>query len=478
MNIPKAYIGGFQKAIKLPRMLFIIYFANIFTALILALTFNGVLKNSFGQSGILTTLLSEFDFTAFSNMMFDHGDSIMAVLGGIKWFVLAYYLLSVFLTGGIIQTFNTDRFTTSGFFGGSAYNFFRLLGLSFIMIFVQFIFILIVYVPLSTILSKVAKDMTSETTLYYIGIGGFVFHLLIFLLISLIGDYAKLYLVKNDSFNVFKGFWNGVKYVFGHFLKTYFLNLILLLLPTAVMYLYLYLERDIKMATIAGILIVFGMQQAFMLLRIFLRTWVLASEFMVYDADFVKQQSQQTILFSVLDTKTNTEKELVDEPKKETVQEQTPTIKEEKTEIKTGYAIDFSKTFTDVDEADNSGEKIITEEEMLKKVSEEQDLSDDEKLIAKTNEKNAEIIEEVKLPDEKIAVSKIENETNISEESNLSEENVITHSDETDDLSEVVIAQNIEKVEQNVINLEDESGEETKKGKKEKTNNDMIEFEL
>ncbi len=446
MNIPKAYIGGFQKAIKLPRMLFIIYFANFFTALILALTFKGVIEESFGQSGILSTLIKDFDFTTFTNLMFDHGDAIGAVIGGIKWLIIAYFLMSIFLTGGIIETFNKDKFTTSSFFGGAAYNFFRFLGLSLVMILVQFIFLFIVYIPLSMILKSVSENMTPEVTLYYIAISGFVFHLLIFLFISMIGDYAKFYLVLNDSFNVFKGFWNGVKYVFGNFLRTYILYLILLFLPAVIMYLYLYLERDIKMATGVGILIVFGMQQAFMILRVFVRTWILSSEFKLYNADFVPPISQQAIVLTVIDTKTNTEKEIVEQPTKIVVkepvkQETTKVAEETKQEVKTEYAIDFSKTFTSADEEDTSGEKIITEEEMLKKVNEEQ----------------ATKIEDNIVPADKTNINK---EENIQPTIETVQQNVINVEDESgaDANKEAIITPINKSVQQNVINVEDESG--------------------
>ncbi|MFN8258744.1 MAG: hypothetical protein U0W24_23855 [Bacteroidales bacterium] len=461
MNLPKAYIGGFTKAIKLPRMLFIIYFANFFTALILAITFKGVLSQAFGQSNLISTLLEKFDYSAFADIMYNSGESIKAVLSAVKWLVGAYFLMSIFLTGGIIHSLNQEKFSTSSFFGGAAYNFFRFLGLGLFMMLVQVLILAAVYIPLSMVLKSVSENLTTEVTLYYIAIGGFVFHLLLFLLFSMIGDYSKLYLVLNDSFNVFKGFWNGIKYVFRNFSKTYFLYLMLLFLPGVIMYVYLYLERDIKMATVAGILTVFGMQQAFMLLRVFLRTWILSSQYLIYNADLIKSVDATKLEFSVFDTKTNTQKEIAEEPVttekqinqlttpevvKQTVvepvvQNVTETVKEvpnppvtessATAETSTQeYVIDFNKTFNirDVDDE----EQIITEEEMLKKVTEEES----------------------------------------------TEEGVINETDETEVENEDSNKQNIESVQQNVLDVEDESGT-TKDGiKRENPNSNIIEFEL
>ncbi len=507
MNIPKAYISGFLKAIKLPRMLFILYFANFFTALVLALTFKGAIQNSFGQSAILSKLISDFDFTAISDMLYNHGDAITAVLGGIIWLVIAYYLLTTFLTGGIIVTFTNDRFTTSSFFGGAAYNFFRFLGLNLIMLLVQAVFLLLVYIPLFLVLQKVSDNMTSEITLYYIAIGGFVFHLLIFLIISMIGDYAKFYLVLNNSFNVFKGFWNGVKYVFGNFFKTYLLYLILLFLPAVIMYGYLYLERDIKMAMGVGILIAFALQQAFILMRVFLRTWVLASQYKIYNDDYIRPTKTVAIEFSVLDTKTNTETQIIEEPAEKNVTEppkiivQVP-VKQESTQAKVEdkkeYAIDFSKTFTSINEEEHSNENIITEAEMLKKVSEEEETLLKENTVVENSQSKinneAPVVEEIShipVDDESgtvetqntasaeeiqnQAIEKVEQNITIVEDESGVSENIGLEEDLTIEENQIPT---IEKVDQNVINVEDESETVADKEKEKKSKNDIIEFEL
>jgi len=363
MNIPKAYISGFLKAAKLPRMLFILYIANLFTALMLALPFMGAFKNGFGNSAMISDLAKDFNFTALSNLLYYHGDGIQAILGGIKWVVLAYFLLSIFLTGGIIGTFNKDKYTNSNFFGSGAYNFFRFLGLNLITILFQLIFLLAVYIPLSSILEAKSVTADSQNTLYYYAIGAFLLHGIIFMIISIVNDYAKFYLVLNNSFNVFKGYWKGVKYVFGHFSKTLFLYVMLLFIPAVIMYVYLYFERGLKMNTGIGILIVFLIQQGFILLRCFLRAWVLSSQYQMYAHDFVITDPVQGVIFKVFD------------------QSQTKEIKKEETVNKTetkdqnppsNYAIDFNSTFSPnnpVVEDDHTG-TVLSEEEMLKKFAE------------------------------------------------------------------------------------------------------------
>lgn len=481
MNIPKAYISGFQKAVKSPRMVFILYFSNLALALLLALPFMNFLQNSFGDSMLFENLLDGFDFTSFSNLNFYNGDGISAILASVKWLFIAYFLMNVFLTGGIIRTLNKEKFTTANFFAGGAYNFFRFLGLSIIVIIVQFFVALLVYIPLGIIFDSLGDKLSSEVNYYYYGIGGFVLHLLLFLLISMIGDYAKFNLVLNDSFNIFKGFWKGFKYTFKHFLKTYFLYLFLLILPAVVMYIYLYYESDMKMATGVGILIVFAMQQGFILLRVFLRVWILASQFKIYSADFIKSSAVQDLVFG------SVEDDILDDKKIETIVEEEV---EENTELKTSvkektnYEIDFSKTF-DSKNPIESDEQTLTEEEMLKKMQESGELEEE---TLEINEEEATI---------EASVIKSEKETIYDEEEYKEEvyDDDIIDEDDTEEEAELIIEEDDDEHQPELIHISvtsglvespvEETDEEIKKSSEvsvnaeiDKTDDDIIEFEL
>ncbi|MEN8119467.1 MAG: hypothetical protein ABFS35_03935 [Bacteroidota bacterium] len=388
MNIPKAYTKGFIQTAKFPRMLFLLYFANIMMALIFALPFLSALKSSAGNSDFLNGLLEGFDYTVYSNLIYYSGEAFKVLTGGVKWLILAYFLLSVFLAGGIIRTLNDDKFSTASFFGAGAHSFFRFLGLSLITAAFQLVFLLLIFIPVGMYIGKNFSEFQSELTAYYIAFSALGFYSLIFLLISMIGDYGKFYLELNNNFNVFKAFWGGVKYVFKHFLKTYPLYLTLLFLPAVIMYVYLYLEQDMKMATGIGILLVFLMQQAFILLRVYLRTWILSSQLMVYDDDFLQLAEVESVVQSIVEQKVKeieNKKEIFSESirnireteNNESIEEKIDQEIEENTkeEIKnqSEYEIDFDKTFakTEVEK-----DKVLTEEDMLNRMEEEEDNSD------------------------------------------------------------------------------------------------------
>ena len=374
MNIAKAYTKGFIQTAKYPRMLLILYFANILMALLLALPFFSALKSNAGHSDFLNSMLQGFDYTTYSELMFNSGKAFSAILGGVKWIVLTYFLLSAFLTGGIIRTLNEDKFSTSSFFGAGAFSFFRFLGLSLIVALFQIIFLLLVFVPAGAYIRYHFVDFQSELTAYYIGFSALGIYTIIFLIISMIGDYGKFYLELNNSFNIFKAFWKGIKYVFRHFLKTFILYLILLIIPAIIMYVYLYLENDIKMATSIGILLVFLMQQAFILLRVFLRTWILSSELMIYDDDFLQLAEVETVVQSIVEQKVKEiedKKEIFSESVKTGKEKKLPEIvnetSDEKKEEQSDYQIDFDKTFAKPELVDD---KVLSEEEILEKMNE------------------------------------------------------------------------------------------------------------
>jgi len=450
MNIAKAYTKGFIQTAKYPRMLFILYFANLLMALLFALPFFSALKSSAGNSDFLNGLLEGFDYTIYSNLMFYSGKAFSVITGGVKWLILAYFLLSVFLTGGIIRTLNDDKFSTSSFFGAGAFSFFRYLALSLIIILVQLFFLILIFAPVGAYIYSSFSEFQSELTVYYLIFPAIGLYSIIFLLISMIGDYGKFYLELNNSFNFFKGFWEGVKYTFKHFFKTYFLYLILLLLPGVIMYTYFYFEHDMKMATGVGILIVFLMHQGFVLLRVFLRTWILASQLKVYDDDFLQLAEVESVVQSIVEQKVkelDNQKEIFSSTasqKKETELEKeqvgiTSKEKEEVVEEQPGYKIDFDKTFA---KPEVPKEKILTEEDVLKKMGDENSLDagdDVEKEISDENllDKNEEDVKK-EIGDENLLDKKEEDvKKEIGDEKLLDKKEDVTKNNIDDDLIEL-----------------------------------------
>ncbi|HEX8655914.1 MAG TPA: hypothetical protein VF690_00180 [Hymenobacter sp.] len=247
-------------------------------ALVLAIPFFGVLKT--GASGSLapTSLLAGFDYTVYREFVREHGDAVSALISQVKWLAFAYLLFNVLLSGGILQTLASPRsFSLPSFFEGCGRYFARFLRLLFFVLILQALVAAVVYVPLGLFFSR-NKTVEVESSLFYIGLGGFLLHLLLFVAVLLIGDYARISLFRNNSTRALRALWQATKFVFRHFGKTYGLYLAVVLFSLALFLSYFLLDAQVTMRTPLTIALILLVQQLVIWLRIGTKVWLMGSE--------------------------------------------------------------------------------------------------------------------------------------------------------------------------------------------------------
>ena len=137
MIIFTAYIKGLFKSASYLRMLVLIWALNLLMALLLAIPFYALSKSTAGNSLLPNELLSGFNFTAAVEWLRKSGNIPATFLILTLCIAIAYYLMWIFISGGIIQSLNKSRFTKKRFWNGSAKNFFRFLGVSLLLLFLQ-----------------------------------------------------------------------------------------------------------------------------------------------------------------------------------------------------------------------------------------------------------------------------------------------------------------------------------------------------
>lgn len=293
MNIFKAYFTGLKRTVKLPRPVLLIYFVNLILAVLVVFPLFSVLKNEIGNTIIGEDLLHRFTATHFADIYAQILPTAKYFMSQIKWVLLIYWILNVFLAGGIIRTLNQDKFTMTSFFSGAGTNFFRFLGINIIMLLFHILVLLIVYVPTFLIIDSISGSVSSEIVLYRIFGGAILLHLILMYILLMIADYAKFYAVLYNSKNIFKSVAKGFKYVFGNFLRTTGLYFLLIILPIGLVIGYFLLDIKIDTHIGIGILIAFLIQQAFIFLRIWFRIWIYSSPLQMYTADFLKDENVQ-----------------------------------------------------------------------------------------------------------------------------------------------------------------------------------------
>jgi hypothetical protein len=253
--------------------------------LIVAIPFFATAKEQVGSSTAISNLLKDFDFTIYSDIMKHYGKALEPFIGQLKWFGIFFLLFSTFLSGGILNVFlkNEGKFTAERFFTGGGIYFWRFFRLTLYIIIIHIILIFIIYFPLYKILDGLMETTQNEASIFYGVLIGVIIHILFFFLVTTIMDYAKIMIVKEERRKVFKTVWHSIKFVFKNFFRTYFLYLLLVIVPIALIIIYWFLDGAIGMVSGFTIFIMFLIQQIYIWLRVWIKIWTLGSEVRLFE---------------------------------------------------------------------------------------------------------------------------------------------------------------------------------------------------
>lgn len=279
MKIVNSYISGFKMSLRNIKMTFLIYCINLVLALLVMFPLLSFLKEGFGGSMLPDALLKGFDFTSFVEFIRSvkgFGSSFAQA----RWMILFYLVLSMFMAGGILFTFNSkESFTVKSFLNGCTHYFFRFFKLFFYMLIFNLLVAVIVYLPMVLIVKSASETVESEASLFYIVLICVLIHLIFMAILQMIAYYTKIRIVTEDSRKVFRSIFSSIKFVFKHFANTFSLFLLQLVVPVILLIFILLLNSEIGMTSGFTIFIMFIFQQAFILSRVFTRIWMYGSQY-------------------------------------------------------------------------------------------------------------------------------------------------------------------------------------------------------
>lgn len=295
MNFLVGYFVGIWNTVRRARMWLLLYFITLVFAVLLAIPFFDVMDQSIGNSMELPKLLSGYDHTVVDDFLHIHGQKLGAVFGQFKGFTLFFVLLYIFLTGGILQTYDllSEKFSGQRFWSGCTNNFWRVFRVFLLFFVIQILVALLVYYPLGEFFGKGFDGVKDERTFYKVGAFAVGIHILIASFFGMISDYTKVRLIKKNEYSVFKEAWQSTKFVVRHFFKTYPLYLLNLLTFVGLVALYVFLGHRIGMVSKTTIVIMLVIQQLFVFLRIGTKLMNLASISAMYDAVVLKTRKQE-----------------------------------------------------------------------------------------------------------------------------------------------------------------------------------------
>lgn len=264
------------------KMTFIVYCINLLLALLVMFPLLSFLKEGFGGSMLPNVLLKGFDFTSFAEFI-RSVEGLGSSIAQARWMILFYLVLSIFMAGGILFTFNSnERFSVKSFLNGCVHYFFRFFKLFFYMLIFNLLAALIVYVPMVIIVKSAADTVASEASLFYFVLISVMVHLILLAILQMIAYYTKISIVFEDSRKVFKTIFRSIKFVFKHFASTFSLFVLQILVPIILLLTIIFLNINIGMTSGITILIMFIFQQAFILSRMFTRIWNYGSQYYLF----------------------------------------------------------------------------------------------------------------------------------------------------------------------------------------------------
>ncbi len=265
------------------RMLLIFYLANLFFGLILMLPFRAALDSFAGHSLMGQKLAGRLDMD-FVFEFLHHTRDFTSVFSSLALVVaVAYWLFSLFLSGGALGVLAGDeRFSGALFWQNAGRYFGRFFRLMLYSLPVAGILFCLQFIETGVQRLVFGAD-PYENVLYWGAWIRFGLRTLSILLFMLVLDYARIHAVVSGEHRMRVSIWNGLKFAFGNLSRTFSLAFLLFLFGVVVLVIYNPIADRLAAPSAMVVLLLFLLQQLYMLFRMFLRLTFYASELNLYD---------------------------------------------------------------------------------------------------------------------------------------------------------------------------------------------------
>jgi hypothetical protein len=303
--IRRALVEGLNLLLRHKKAVLALYMVNLGLLLVLVMPFMGVLEDSLGSGIYGEKLIRDLDYdwlnlfrerakgaaSTFSPTVTGLGPwfkSQESLLDGgllslpIEILVMAavYLLINSYLTGAALGSMVMDPrgttvkefFRTGGEFFG---RFFRLSLLSVCLFW--FLYSWVVN-PVRILVEDLTREASVDTTIFLWKLATYIATMLLFLVVNLVLDYAKIVTVAGDRTSILLAAASGVSFVFGNFQKTVTLYVTIGFFGVVAICLVSFLEGGLPQTTAFGILAAFAVQQIYVFLRLGLRLYFYSSE--------------------------------------------------------------------------------------------------------------------------------------------------------------------------------------------------------
>ncbi len=286
MNPISIFFKGIWDTFRLFRMWLMLFLLIFVLAATVAIPFANVMQQTIGNSLELNKLLPEYDHTVWSDFTNVSGGEVYSIFGQNLWMAPLFLLLYIFLSGGMVKSFDAipESFSFQRFWSASTYYFWRFFRLFAWLLLFQGVLAAVIYGGAYwATLDFDLSNLRDETILFNAAKIAIPVHLFLATIIAMIGDYTKVRMVKNDTYFVLREFLRSTGMCFRYFFRTYFVYLLDIALLVGLYFLYLFLAENIGMASTMAILTMIGIQTLTMFFRLGTRLFALGSANAMYD---------------------------------------------------------------------------------------------------------------------------------------------------------------------------------------------------
>lgn len=269
-----SFKSGIDRARESPGIHFFLLMINLLFGFVLTVSFYRRLMDDIGRSRMGENLLRGFDYAWFAEFKFENPAFLESIDSLILPVAIGYVFLWSILSGGILEVFKPDGegHWSIRFSHGVAKHFFFFLRLTF----VTSIFYLLTYWILmikgwDRIMDWI-EDSPSPQLEFIAGVGITLLTIVVVLFLDMVFDYTRIKRVTEENRSIVSSFVGALGFCSKRLRQAASLYAALLVLSGIWIAVYLAVYPMIPQNHLAGIVLLFILQEIFMLGRIFLRT--------------------------------------------------------------------------------------------------------------------------------------------------------------------------------------------------------------
>jgi len=225
---------------------------------------------------------------------FKHNPNFTSTYAGLLLIVpVIYWLFTLFLSGGAFSVFASGEKYTSPLFWGNAAKYFG----RFIRLVLWSIPVFVILFCLQFFWNAIERIFWGSDPYQYISYwGGWIqmgLRYISIILYFIILDYARIHAVTSDDRRMRISLWQGIKFAFGNFWKTFGLALLLFVVGIITLVIYNPIADLLHAPSAIVIILLFFWQQVYVVFRMVLKLVLYGSEVSLYRKISSKEEFEE-----------------------------------------------------------------------------------------------------------------------------------------------------------------------------------------